>query len=372
MSSNKILKVKNADMQPHLPFVNAIWFSLKCIMFCALALLTIIILGCSITPHVIHVYEKHYTAPYDENDLKARFAATYGLEINPGKIPPVDTVFHLEASLTSKQLSFFRYYGFIRFERALLASEVQTLLSERQRIEKDLLVRNVTSIRGVPIFQGTCENGRKCLTRIPFTSTLSDSVRNVIRNDRFDVVKDIVVDAFGLYDDEKSRTNSTIKKEILDHSISEANKSSLWSRKMLGWHTDALRDIAYLRRPSPMLNFGIHLDKVSKFNGDAVLCLLPKTHSLLGFMFRKIYFISNDDNEETEICVSTFPGDVTVHDGRLWHRVKGATHGKESIRRTAYVPYLTDTQPYEPKSKESSTPFYHYFGMIQRWIKGGK
>jgi hypothetical protein len=49
---------------------------------------------------------------------------------------------------------------------------------------------------------------------------------------------------------------------------------------------------------------------------------------------------------------------VTVHDGRLWHRVARATvTGDASQRRTLYVPYLKG--PYEPKDEGSPTPFYH-------------
>ena len=35
-------------------------------------------------------------------------------------------------------------------------------------------------------------------------------------------------------------------------------------RSGLGWYTDGLRDIFYLRKPQQMLNFGLHLDKVNK------------------------------------------------------------------------------------------------------------
>ena len=74
----------------------------------------------------------------------------------------------------------------------------------------------------------------------------------------------------------------------INHNHSHGSKSA-WSRPKLGWHTDALRDIAYLRLPKPMLNFGLHLDTVDAGQGDAALCLLPGTHrqSLLSFVFRK-------------------------------------------------------------------------------------
>jgi len=59
---------------------------------------------------------------------------------------------------------------------------------------------------------------------------------------------------------------------------------------------------------------------------------------------------------------------VTVHDGRLWHRVAVSTRtGAASLRRSMYVPYLTD--PYEPKGEASKTPLYHYLGAALRRLK---
>ena len=45
--------------------------------------------------------------------------------------------------------------------------------------------------------------------------------------------------------------------------------------------------------------------------------------------------------------------------------------GPESLRRSAYVPYLTEHHPFEPKDEMSSTPFYHFFGAAMRKLKGG-
>jgi len=66
-----------------------------------------------------------------------------------------------------------------------------------------------------------------------------------------------------------------------------------------------------------------------------------------------------------EHAVETEPGDLTVHDGRLWHRVQSSPHvGERSMRRSMYVPYLTDA--YQPKSEQSRTPLYHRLGALIR------
>src|SRR4029434_9073079 len=72
----------------------------------------------------------------------------------------------------------------------------------------------------------------------------------------------------------------------------------------------------------------------------------------LWMCFRKPYFVWHRP-DPAEHCVETEPGDLTVHDGRLWHRVARSTlSGAASLRRSMYLPYLTG--PYEPKSERSA------------------
>ena len=135
----------------------------------------------------------------------------------------------------------------------------------------------------------------------------------------------------------------------------------------LGWHTDGLRSLFYLRRPGPMLNVGVHFDRITRADGG--LRLIPGSHTqgFLSMCFKKPYFVSHGVDPE-EIAVETEPGDVTVHDGRLWHRVQASPHtGRMSLRRTMYVPYLTDS--FSPKNETSRTPFYHHLGRFMRWAK---
>ena len=133
----------------------------------------------------------------------------------------------------------------------------------------------------------------------------------------------------------------------------------------LGWHTDGLRDLFYGRMPQQMLNIGLHLDRCTRDNGG--LRLIPGSHTqgFLSMCFRKPYFVSHRP-DPAELCVETEPGDLTVHDGRLWHRVARSTlNGAASLRRSMYLPYLTG--PYEPKSDDSPTPAYHRVG---EWLRG--
>ncbi len=112
----------------------------------------------------------------------------------------------------------------------------------------------------------------------------------------------------------------------------------------------------------PMLNVGIHLDDSSPANGG--LRLIPGTHnqSLWGLLFRKKYFIDNKPDKE-EVGLTVKAGDLTVHDGRLWHRVaQSPLKGEVSRRRVMYIPLITGE--YKPKTEESPTPLYQKFSSL--------
>ena len=82
-------------------------------------------------------------------------------------------------------------------------------------------------------------------------------------------------------------------------------------------------------------------------------------------MFAKKYFVDNNPDQR-EVGFDISAGDLTVHDGRLWHRVaRSELVGAASLRRSMYLPYLTG--PYEPKSEDSPTPAYHKVG---EWLRG--
>jgi phytanoyl-CoA hydroxylase len=131
----------------------------------------------------------------------------------------------------------------------------------------------------------------------------------------------------------------------------------------LGWHTDSPRDLFLGRRILPMLNVGLHLDDCPYENGG--LRVLPGTHTqgLFRLLFKKRYFIDNTpDRKEVGFDISA--GDLTVHDGRLWHRVQQSPfQGEKSRRRVMYIPIITGA--YQPKTVDSPKPFYHKLGRLR-------
>jgi ectoine hydroxylase-related dioxygenase (phytanoyl-CoA dioxygenase family) len=114
-----------------------------------------------------------------------------------------------------------------------------------------------------------------------------------------------------------------------------------------------------------MLNVGLHLDDCPFENGG--LRVLPGTHeqNIFRLLFRKKYFIDNNPDKK-EVGFDVHAGDLTVHDGRLWHRVQQSPlTGEASRRRVMYIPIITGD--YVPKHAHSATPFYHKLAQI----KGG-
>lgn len=367
-----VTNVSDTKMGTNVSFFRMFFVKVFVFIFSAVfGLLLLLALALIITPLAIKVWNNVYLK---DIELELKLQAIKGLDgMRIEDIPPVTTKFVLRDHIPNNQTAFMRMYGFIQFEGVMNEEEVDMFRSERKRMENHHVEQNTESIHGVPLFKGTCDSGEKlkCIHRIPFGSLQSQKVKALIHDERFGPIKDLVQNFGG---GESVRIGDLEKDGVVFNSYVNHGESKGWSRAQLGWHTDGLRDIAYLRIPKPMLNVGMHLDTVDQKNGDAALCLLPSTHlqSFLGFCFRKIYFISTEKDAD-EICVSTNAGDVTVHDGRLWHRVEPSKKtGTASLRRTVYVPYLTSDQPVEIKSKDSTTPFYHYIGMFMRYLKGGK
>jgi hypothetical protein len=267
---------------------------------------------------------------------------------------PLSTRFTLGPSIEPAQRAFLDRHGFILFGGVATADEVAMLGSEIERIAADWLASGRTRVFGIPLFIGRDHTGQPFLQRIAFASVFSQRIREFIHDRRFLPILDLIGAGARVGDREK---DGVVVNRYLNV------PGSVHPR--LGWHTDGLRDLFYGRMPQPMLNIGMHLDRCTATNGG--LRLLPGSHNqgFLSMCFRKPYFVWHRP-DPAEHCVETEPGDLTVHDGRLWHRVARSTlSGAASLRRSMYLPYLTG--PYEPKSDDSPTPAYHKVG---EWLRG--
>ena len=264
---------------------------------------------------------------------------------------PLTTRFVLGPEITPEQRAFLDEHGFLVFDRVASRPEIDAILAEIARIEAMWVAEGKESVYGIPLFVGRNE-GKPFVQRFPFTSVFSDVIRDFVRDDRFLPVRRLVGDETRVGDREKDGV-------VFNRYI--RTPGSVYPQ--LGWHTDGIRDVFYGRMPKQMLNIGLHFDRCTRDTGG--LRLIPGSHlqGLLGMMIGKRYYQNEPDPRE--IAVETEPGDLTVHDGRLWHRVEGSPFtGEKSLRRSMYVPYLTDD--YQPKGEGSSTPLYHKLGVLLR------
>jgi len=270
---------------------------------------------------------------------------------------PLDTRFELGAEITPVQRAFLDRHGFLVFSQVLSVTEVEQVDAEINRVQRRWLDEGRKKVYGIPVFVGKDPEGQPFVQRFAFTSQFSDYIRQLVRDERFYPVRGLIGDSTRVGDEEKDGV-------VFNRNLNVPG--SAYPR--LGWHTDGLRSLFYLRMPGPMLNVGLHFDRVRAEDGG--LRVIPGSHKQ-GFFkmaFGKPYFVSHRPDPR-EVAVETEAGDLTVHDGRLWHRVEGSPHtGWRSLRRTMYVPYLTDA--YAPKSESCRTPLYHELGRVLRRVRG--
>lgn len=284
------------------------------------------------------------------------------LEVTPGEALrsarelPLSSRFALGPRITPLQQAFLDEHGFIVFGNVASREELIAIDAEVQAIQERWLTEGRAKVYGIPLFVGRDGEGAPFIQRFAFTSVFSELVRAFVRDARFDAVRSLIGEGTRVGDEEKDGV-------VFNRNLNVPG--SAYPR--LGWHTDGLRDLFYLRKPGPMLNVGLHFDRVTAEDGG--LRIIPGTHrqGFFGMCFHKPYFVAHRPDPR-EVAVETYPGDLTVHDGRTWHRVEASPHtGWRSLRRTMYVPYLKDA--YQPKSEDSPTPLYHHLGRALRWLR---
>ncbi|WP_299284977.1 phytanoyl-CoA dioxygenase family protein [uncultured Mucilaginibacter sp.] len=258
--------------------------------------------------------------------------------------------FTLGNKLTQEQLDFFDKNGVIIFRNFITRDTVETLLTEINTLQKTWLDEGREKVNGTPLKFGKDENGQKIIQRFCFSSLHNTVLHEFLKDPRFKALPAMVAPFEGrIGEDEKDGLviNQYIK-----------TPDSTFSQ--MGWHTDSPRDIFLGQRIMPMLNVGIHLDDCPAENGG--LRVLTGTHKqgILKLLFAKKYFIDNNEDAQ-EVGFDIQAGDLTVHDGRLWHRVQQSPYtGLKSRRRVMYIPIITGKMI--PKNEQSKTPFYHHFG----------
>lgn len=261
--------------------------------------------------------------------------------------------FVLIDKITEEHIAFFNKFGFIHFEGFLSPDKTKELLTEIQNVEKKWIEEDLKKVNGTPIKFGKDENGETIVQRFAFTSLYSEYIHDFLQDRRVQELKRFIGGDARVAENEKDGV-------VVNHFVNTGESS--YSK--LGWHTDGLRDLFSGYKLEPMLNIGIYLDDSPIEKGG--LRILPGTHNqnLYNLLFKKKYFIDNSPDKD-EIAVEAKAGDLTVHHGRIWHRVAiSDLQGIDSKRRVMYFPIIKGK--YRPKTDKTRTPLYHKF---QKFVK---
>jgi phytanoyl-CoA hydroxylase len=261
--------------------------------------------------------------------------------------------FYFSGTLTPEQEQFFDKYGIIQFKKFVDPATVALFLEETEKVQDQLLTSDTKKVNGIPLKFGTDIDGSRLIQRIAFTSFYSNKLSAFLKNEKLDQVLKLM----GPYE---GRIGESEKDGLVFNHYVNSEESKF---TQLGWHTDSPRDLFLGSRILPMLNIGLHLDNCHSSTGG--LRVIPGTHKqgLLSMLFRKKYFIDHNADKK-EVGFDIEAGDLTIHDGRLWHRVQQSSlTGEASRRRVLYFPAITGA--YRPKNETSATPFYHRLAQIK-------
>lgn len=260
-------------------------------------------------------------------------------------------VFEFTGPLTAEQVNFFEDYGFLHFRNFINPETVALFQREMKAIEKKWVDNNVEKVNGVPIKYGNDVDGSRIVQRFAFSSQHSDVLHEFLQDPRFEFLFPLL----GPHATNPRMGENEKDGLVINHYIN--TETSNFSR--MGWHTDCLRDVFYGKRIMPMLNVGVHLTDAIPNNGG--LRILPGTHkqNLLNLLFKKRYFLDHNP-DKNEMGLTTKAGDLTIHDGRLWHRVaQSSIVGEQSRRQVMYVPIICGEVAI--KNEKSKTLFYQRF-----------
>ncbi|HVB02225.1 MAG TPA: phytanoyl-CoA dioxygenase family protein [Chitinophagaceae bacterium] len=256
-----------------------------------------------------------------------------------------------DEGLTAEHFAFYNKYGFIHFRQFFNPEQIKAALDAIASLQEEWITAGLTKVNGIPLKYGKDENSKTIVQRFAFASLHSEYLHQMLQDERIQWLKEFIGDDARIAENEKDGL-------VVNHYVNTGESNFT----KLGWHTDGLRDLFTNLKLNPMLNIGIYLDDSPIEKGG--LRLLPGTHrqGIYSMLFRKRYFVDNNPDDQ-EIALEAQSGDLTVHSGRIWHRVAlSPLEGIASKRRVMYFPIIKGK--YKPKTEESWTPIYHKFHRL--------
>ena len=169
---------------------------------------------------------------------------------------PLTTRFTLGPRITGVQKAFLDLHGFLVFAEVARRDELEAILADVDRIEAEWLAEKREQVYGIPLYVGQGLDGRPFIQRFAFTSMFSDRIRDFVRDRRFEPVRRLIGDNARVGDNEKDGV-------VFNRNLNVPGTTY----RSLGWHTDGLRDLFYLRGIKPQLNVGLHFDRCTAKTG---------------------------------------------------------------------------------------------------------
>lgn len=259
--------------------------------------------------------------------------------------------FHLDGRLTREHVDYFETYGFIRFKGFVPRARAAELYDAMLAITDALVRSGKDGINGVPLIRGKRDDGTPYFGRIPFASLQHPAFAEFLRDPRFGAIVSDLAPGFRIAEDERDGL-------VVNRFRNEPGAKY----KNLGWHTDSLRDLFYLEKPRRYLNVGFSITDSPLAVGG--LRVLPCTHNqpLPSMLFHKAHFV-NMTPDPNELAITTEAGDLTIHDGRIWHRTAlSPLTGDASERCVTYLPLMDG--PVKRKTERSATPAYFHLKRL--------
>ncbi len=253
--------------------------------------------------------------------------------------------FELGDRFTPEQREWLDEVGFIRFKGFAKPETVRQLGLEQEELSRRWVREDRKTLFGTPLIVGKQPGGEGYVQRMPFCSVFGEKHHEFLKDPRFRTICEFAGPDYRVGEKERDGL-------VINHYRNE--DGSVFSQQ--GWHTDSLRDVFYLEKPRRYLNVGFYLDDSHLEKGSVRVIPFSHQQSTWNLLARKRYFL-DVEADPAEYVIEADAGDLTIHDGRCWHRVaKASVSGPASQRRVMYLPLMEG--PLKEKDENSRMPLY--------------
>ena len=201
-------------------------------------------------------------------------------------------------------------------------------------------------MNGVPLIFGKRDDGTRYVQRIPFASLQSERPPRVPPGSALPRHPDVAGPGFRIGEDERDGM-------VVNRFRNEPGRQVQAPRLA---HRQPARSLLP-REAAPLPQRRLLFHRLARSRSAACACSRARTTSRSGRCSPARSTSSTTSPIPTSWPSTAEAGDLTIHDGRIWHRTALATaQGDASERCVSYLPLMEG--PLKPKHEENATPFY--------------